>query len=388
MARKRFQRGRLFLRGKRTPKWVGRWREDVIASDGSTRRIEKSTVLGTKVEFPTRRLAERRLEQLLARVNALGYRPARVATLGAFAEQWKMKVLAQQKPSSRLAGDSHLKLYILPEFGAMRLDQIGVENQQVFVTRLSKELSRKTVVNVLATLSSMLNRARQWGYACEPVEFARLALPEASIGTVARFFSADDARRIIEAASEPFATMFATLAMTGIRAGELLGLQVEDLDFERRLIFIRRSAWYGRIQTLKSKASQGALPMPEPLADMLKSYLNTWKPNSLRLLFANQIGRPMSANKVVQRKLWPILDKLKIPRCGLHAFRHTHSSLLVDSGAPVSVAQAQLRHADPRITLGIYSHVVGNSQRAAVEKLATILRPNAPKLKPEDEWIQ
>jgi integrase len=182
--------------------------------------------------------------------------------------------------------------------------------------------------------------------------------------------------------------MFAVLAMTGIRAGELLGLQVEDLDFERRLIFIRRSAWYGRIQTLKNKASQGALPMPEPLAEMLQDYLKTWTPNALRLLFANQIGRPMSANKVVQRKLWPILDKLKIPRCGLHAFRHTHSSLLVEGGAPVSVAQAQLRHADPRITLGIYSHVVGNSQRDAVEKLAAILRPNAPKSKSDDEWIQ
>ena len=104
---------------------------------------------------------------------------------------------------------------------------------------------------------------------------------------------------------------------------------------------LRCSAWYGRIQTLKSKSSQGALPMPEPLADMLKGYLKTWTRSALPLLFANQIGRPMSANKVVQRKLWPILDKLKIPRCELHAFRHTHSSLLVEGGAPVSVAQAQ-----------------------------------------------
>jgi integrase len=120
---------------------------------------------------------------------------------------------------------------------------------------------------------------------------------------------------------------------------------------------------------------------------MLSGLLPTWKPNAQRLLFANQIGRPMSANKVVQRKLWPILEALKIPRCGLHAFRHTNSSLLVEGGAPVSVAQAQLRHVDSRITLGIYSHVVGNSQRDAVEKLAAILRPNAPKLKPDREWI-
>jgi integrase len=82
------------------------------------------------------------------------------------------------------------------------------------------------------------------------------------------------------------------------------------------------------------------------------------------------------------------LDKLSIPRCGLHAFRHTHSSLLVEGGAPVSVAQAQLRHADPRITFGICSHVVGDSQRDAVEKLAAILRPTAPKSEPDGKWIQ
>ena len=68
--------------------------------------------------------------------------------------------------------------------------------------------------------------------------------------------------------------------MTGIRSGELLGLQVDDLDFERRLIFIRRSAWYGRLQTLKSKASRGTLPLPEPLAIMLKNYLETWETES------------------------------------------------------------------------------------------------------------
>jgi integrase len=388
MARRRFQKGRLFLRGKKTPQWIGRWREDTITPDGSVKRIEKSAILGTKAELPTRRLAARRLELLLSRVNAPDYRPVRVATLTAFAERWKLEVLPQRKPSTRHAADSHLKVHILPELGAMKLDQLGRENQQVFATRLSQKVSRKTVLNVLGTLSSMLNKAREWGYVCEGVEFGKLALPEANIGSVPRFFSADEVRRVIEAAREPFSTMFATLAMTGMRSGEVLALEVGDLDFDRRIVFIRRSSWYGRIQTLKSRASQGALPMPEPLADMLKSYLEKWKPNPGRLLFANQIGRPMSANKVVQRKLWPILDALKIPRCGLHAFRHTHSSLLVDGGAPVSVAQAQLRHADPRITLGIYSHVVGNSQRDAVEKLAAILRPNAPKLKPDGEWIQ
>src|SRR5579885_3176266 len=53
MARRRYQKGRLILRGKTNPVWVGRWREDVIGADGVTRRIERSDILGSKSEIPT-----------------------------------------------------------------------------------------------------------------------------------------------------------------------------------------------------------------------------------------------------------------------------------------------------------------------------------------------
>jgi integrase len=121
--------------------------------------------------------------------------------------------------------------------------------------------------------------------------------------------------------------------------------------------------------------------MPEPLARILEEYVRGWRPNPSGYLFVTRNNRPPSSNKVVENRLWPILDALKIQRGGLHAFRHTHSSMLVESGAPVSVAQAQLGHADPSVTLGIYSHVIGDAQRRAVEKVAgfwTILdyKPN------------
>ena len=86
MARRRYQRGYLYLRGRRTLVWVGRWREDVMRSDGSVQRIRRSLVIGTRADFPTRRLAERHFETLLARVNAPSYRPGRIASLlGEFA---------------------------------------------------------------------------------------------------------------------------------------------------------------------------------------------------------------------------------------------------------------------------------------------------------------
>jgi integrase len=94
---------------------------------------------------------------------------------------------------------------------------------------------------------------------------------------------------------------------------------------------------------------------------------------------------------VVQRKLWPILDSLKIPRAGFHAFRHAASTLLIDLGATPATVQAQLGHSDPRITLSAYTHVVDKSQREAVEKLAGILMPKDAKTTipaNSGKWIQ
>lgn len=386
MARRRYQRGSVFLRGQ-NPVWVGRYREDILRPDGKVIRQRRSVVLGTKSEFPTKRLAERRMDHLLARINAPSYRPARMSTLEEFAERWKAEILTKQKPSAARSAQSHLQCYIIPHLGKIRLDQLSVENQQTFVTLISTGISRKTVVNVLGTLSSMLSTAKDWGYTCEGVSLRKLALPERNITAEGRYFTVEEARNIIAAAKEPWRTMFMLLAMTGLRAGEALGLQWGDVNFERQQIHVRRTAWNGRTQTPKSKQSEAVLPIPGPLVTVLKAYREQWKENASGFLFVTKNNRPPSSNKVVEYRLWPILDKLKIPRCGLHAFRHTVASMLVDSGAPVTVAQAQLRHSDTKTTLG-YTHLLGDSQRQAMEKVASILAPNGPKLKPDNQWIQ
>jgi hypothetical protein len=72
MARFRYQKGYVFLRGT---VWYGKYREDVVGKDGLVRRVQRRTPLGTKVQYPTKRLAERRLEQILSRINDPMYRP-------------------------------------------------------------------------------------------------------------------------------------------------------------------------------------------------------------------------------------------------------------------------------------------------------------------------
>jgi integrase len=373
MARKRYQKGYVYLDGN---KWKGRYREDEITNEG-TKRVRREVILGSKKEM-TKYLAERQMEIVLSRINGFDYRPGRVATFGEFIERWKSEVLTKQQPSSARAVKSHLNCYIVPQLSKLRLEQLGVENQQAFVTRVfQKGVSRKTVLNVLGTLSSILSTARDWGYICEQIDSSKLRFPPRNSRFEAPYFTVDQVQKILALAEEPWHTLFSVLALEGLRAGEALGLQWGDIDFDRQLLHIRRSAWYGTVQTTKSKASETVLPIPNALAIILREYRKQWKSNPDGFLFVTRNGRPPSSNNVVEHHLWIILDALGFPRCGLHAFRHSHTALLLDSGATPKVVQRQLRHADARTTLEIYGHVVGDAHREAVEKVASKLELDA-----------
>jgi integrase len=336
-------------------------------------------LLGTVEEFDTKRLAEREAVSFLSRVNRLDYRPVKRVTFAEFAESWKNQVLDLLKPSTAKVMASHLRFHLVPAFGRLRLDEIGQEQVQAFVGKLAKGRSRHTILNILGTFASVLKMARKWSYAVSGFQQSDLVIPCSKPGKPGRFFTAEQVRSILALASEPWRTIFAIAAMTGLRPGEVLGLSIDDLDFEQRLIFVRRSAWYRHLISPKSARSVATVPMPGPLVEVLTNHLASWRPNEKRLLFSNRRDNPYSENKVVQKRLWPILDALGIPRCGMHAFRHGHASLLISSGASPKVAQAQMRHVDVNTTLQLYAHIVGSEHRDAVEKVARILCPDVAK---------
>jgi integrase len=164
--------------------------------------------------------------------------------------------------------------------------------------------------------------------------------------------------------------------MTGMRAGEALGLQWGDIDFDHQCIHIRRSAWYGKAQSTKSKGSTAPITLPPALSAVLAEYKTAWKMNPEGFLFVTRNGRPPSSNKVVEYQLWPILDALGIPRCGLHAFRHSVASFIVDAGYSIEVAQQQLRHSNARTTLG-YTHFRRGATEQAMADVSNSLKLDA-----------
>jgi integrase len=221
---------------------------------------------------------------------------------------------------------------------------------------------------VLLTLSSILRVAKSWDYACGGFKLADITMPREGVKKEQRHFTDEEVGKILSAAPEPFGTIIAVTAVLGLRIGEVLALRVGDVDFTRKIIRVRQSvdAATRDVQAVKSQASSADVPMPSQLAARLRVYLRTHE-GKTDLLFVNRRGRPFSANKLREKQLHPLLAKLGIPRGGFHAARHGATSALIADGATLTVVQKQLRHSDPRITLGIYGHVIGNQQRDAVE---------------------
>lgn len=189
-----------------------------------------------------------------------------------------------------------------------------------------------------------------------------------------RCFTDDEVRRIIANASEPLGTIVAVTAVLGLRIGETLALRKSDVDFATHVIRIRQSvdAATRTVGAVKSKASSADLPMSKELEARLRAHLQGHD-GKAELLFSNRRGRPLSANKLREKQLHPLLDKIGIERGGFHSLRHGAASSLLADGATPAVVQKQLRHSDARITLGIYGHVIGDDQRSAVQHRSTRL---------------
>ena len=345
------------------------YRDDALQTDGTYKRIQCWQPFG-QVGEQSERATWKQFQPYLDRVNEVAKKsPARTGlTLEGFVREWRANVAVNLKGSTTRAAESHLRAHIIPKLGSLRLTEITTKNVQGFVAHLaSGGRSRKTVANVLLTLSSLLKTARAWGYAGGDFHFADLTLPREGVRKEQRCFTDTEVQKIIANAPEPLSTIVTVTAVLGLRIGETLALRTSDVDFAKHVIRIRQSvdAATRTVGAVKSKASNADLPMSRELEARLRAHLKMH--DGRELLFTNRRGRPFSANKLREKQLHPLLKELGIPRGGFHSMRHGAASSLFADGATPAVVQKQLRHSDARITLGIYGHVIGDAQRNAVQ---------------------
>ncbi len=370
LARRRYQKAQLFVRGK---SWVLRWREDVI-ENGQLRRVRRSEVIGTLADYPTWRLARRAADARLVVVNDPCYRARPTATFAELAVRWESAVLPMVKPSTRINYRSHLRKHLVPFFGPLQVKDVQSESVQRFLAELQK--SPKTVRNVYITLRSLWRSARLWGYVVHNA-VEGVMLPRASKSR-RLFYSLEEVRKIIVAAEGPYRTYFWLMAETGMRAGEVCGLTWDDLELEQGMVSIHQSAWQGCLQSPKSEHARRSVLLSPQLVGHLPCYLESWRPNELRLLFATRNGTPWESKRPRQ-VLRKLTARLGIPWAGLHGFRHANETLMDRIRAPLKVRQERMGWSDARMALDVYTHTVGEDHRRVAAKLGSILDPLGPK---------
>lgn len=201
--------------------------------------------------------------------------------------------------------------------------------------------------------------AKAWGYVAHNL-MEGVVLPD--VKRVQRFFlSQREIQLILAKAQEPDRTWYGLAAETSLRAGELCGLTVDDIDLGRGMLQVRQSAWRGKLGDPKTDESIRVVELSRQACRHLSKFLESWHPNQRRSLFATRSGIPWDQNLLLKRKFRPLLQALSIqvPRGnGFHAFRHANATLMSSFGASQKLRQQRLGHADGSpVTETIYTHV-------------------------------
>jgi integrase len=158
----------------------------------------------------------------------------------------------------------------------MALMAIDVPTLQRFVTELSsRSASRKGVLNILGTVNAVLRYAKKCGVRVPDIPSNSLTIAGDRDGAEAVYFKPADVQQILKLSREPYRTMFTLAAMTGLRAGELLGLTVADVDFSRLMICPRKQADDRTrvLRVLKTKKSRTPVPITRETVAVIRAYL-------------------------------------------------------------------------------------------------------------------
>lgn len=380
--RRRFQKGRVFQRGKR---WCASFRE-YDANNETRKRVRRTITFDESVT--SKREAEKQLQPYLDAYNAKAEAEAIKRPtiqkggkkLSELIAEWESKILPLRKYGGARACQSHIRSYITPQLGETCVRDLTLAAHQAFITAVGRRVGRRrTTENVYATLRSILDNGRKWGYQVPDVQRRDLQFP-ADIKPKVQifFFDADTAAKVINAAAQPFKLMFLIAAICGLRIGEVTALKVTSLDFKRKLILINAALDYAtrRETTPKSENSASPVHMPELLAKHLRDWLDKhYTPNEQGYLFVNSNCKPYLSDNVVRYGVHKAMAKIGIvaPKgvhLGVHAFRHGVTTELLEAGTPIHVVTRLMRHGDSKVTLDHYAHIVSGAERQATEQLS------------------
>jgi integrase len=303
-------------------------------------------------------------------------------TLRAFAERW---FEAQTfDAGSRQTVRPRLTVHIYPHLGDVELRQLRPSTVQAWLRGRQADLAPSYVAQLLTTLSAVLSAAVEDGLiASNPCAASSVRAPRVERRQVVPW-SVELVQAITEAHDDRWRAMPVLAAGCGLRQGEVLGLRLEDVDFLRRKIHVRRQVRLlgGRPVFAPPKGGkEREVPLPDLVAVALSEHLRTWPASEVTLPWRDLDGAPRTETLVFardgqainrnehNRTVWrPAIVAAGVTPSrdtGMHALRHHYASLLLDGGVSIRALAEYLGHHDPGFTLRTYAHMMPTSDSRA-----------------------
>ena len=256
-----------------------------------------------------------------------------------------------------------------------------------------KELSDKTISEYHRLIASILHQAVYWQViVSNPAD--RVRPPRRQIKEAA-YLDEEQALHLLDLLEEEprqFQVMIKLLIYSGMRRGELLGLEWKDVNFKKRIITIRRTSQYTPDKGVftkgtKTESSVRTIRLPDQAFEMLaefkewqngiKEYAGYfWEDNDR--LFTQADGKPLHPHTIT-RKFHEFIKESDLPNICLHSLRHTNITLMIAAGVPLRTVSYRAGHAQTSTTANIYSHVINSVDEMASEALTDIFTPNLKK---------
>ena len=173
---------------------------------------------------------------------------------------------------------------------------------------------------------------------------------------------------------------WALILQTGLRTGEMIGLRWSDVDFQNRIIHVRRTMEYRhefgewRIGEPKTKSGVRDIPLTQETVNILKNQRT--KISGMKIIsadFKDQVflckdGTP-TKNSAYDTKLYYYCDRIVIKHFSMHTLRHTFATRCIESGMRPKTLQIILGHASIGITMNLYVHVTGDEEAKEVQNI-------------------
>lgn len=372
---KRRKNGEGTIRLRKDGRWEGRV---VIGYDKAGLPRTKGVLAKTKAE------CARKLDELKAAVTP--ETPVKVKpdmTLGDWLDHWYQSLAKPGlRATTQQSYENWLYCHLIPGVGHIPLNKLTQADLQQFFTDMKKSgrqthvetkgtaMSDRSVRSCHAICRMALDRAvRENLLRKNPAEGCKLPPLK---GREMQVLTKEELQRfLIQAKEEGMYELFLLELTTGLRRGELLGLQWDDLDLKRGTLKIDRQVYplKGRptVTAPKTKAAVRTIILPPPVLEVLKEYkeqvFSPW-------LFPSRLkpDQPIDPGHV-RKRLQAILERAGCKKVRFHDLRHTFATMALENGMDVKTLSAIVGHVSSGTTLNIYAHVTDEMRHSAAAKI-------------------